>query len=178
MYDAAAIPTLETKRLLLRGHRVTDFPGCVGLWSDLNVTKYITGKASTEQQTWARLLSYVGHWVLLGFGYWVIEEKDTGAFVGEIGFADFKRNVSEHLIGVPELGFALATHFHGKGLATEAAQAVVTWGDTHLPSQQTACMVSVDNVASLQIVNGLGYEECARSVNNEQPVMIFSRAVR
>jgi hypothetical protein len=34
---------------------------------------------------------YIGHWALMGFGYWVIEEKATGEFVGDVGFADFKR---------------------------------------------------------------------------------------
>ena len=38
----------------------------------------------------------------MGFGYWVAEEKETGNFVGEIGFADYKRDIESLLKGVPE----------------------------------------------------------------------------
>ena len=66
-----------------------------------------------------RLLRYAGHWWLLGFGYWVLQEKATGAFVGELGFAQWKREL-EPAIQVPEAGWVLATAAHGKGYATEA----------------------------------------------------------
>jgi RimJ/RimL family protein N-acetyltransferase len=48
----------------------------------------------------------------MGFGYWVAEEKETGKFVGEIGFADYKRNLEPSLKGVPEIGWVLAGHAH------------------------------------------------------------------
>ena len=38
-----------------------------------------------------------GLWSLLGFGYWAIEEKAAGGFVGELGFADFKRDIEPSL---------------------------------------------------------------------------------
>jgi RimJ/RimL family protein N-acetyltransferase len=44
------------------------------------------------------LLCSTGHWELLGLAYWVIEEKQTGDFVGEVGFANYKREI------VPPLG--------------------------------------------------------------------------
>ncbi len=63
------------------------------MWADPEVTRYIGGKPLTEEESWARLLRYVGHWSLLGFGYWVVEEKTTGNFIGEVGFADYKRDL-------------------------------------------------------------------------------------
>ena len=41
----------------------------------------------------------------MGFGYWVAEEKATGAFLGEIGFADYQRDLEPRLDGVPEAGW-------------------------------------------------------------------------
>lgn len=146
------------------------------MWSDPKVTKFIRGFASTEQQTWARLLLYAGHWALMGFGYWVIEEKGSNDFVGEVGFADLKRDVAPSMKGKPELGFALASRFHGKGYATEAVRAVLAWGDAHLPSPSSVCMVNPQNLASLHVVRKCGYEVFDQGVYNEQPVLFLSRA--
>ena len=79
-----APPIIETARLRLRGHQLSDLKDCTSLWADPSVTQYISGKPSTETQTWSRLQAYIGHWALLGFGYWVIETK-ARQFVGEVG---------------------------------------------------------------------------------------------
>jgi RimJ/RimL family protein N-acetyltransferase len=40
----------------------------------------------------------------LGYGYWVVEEKHTREFVGEVGFANYRRAMIHPLGEVPELG--------------------------------------------------------------------------
>jgi RimJ/RimL family protein N-acetyltransferase len=97
------------------------------MWADPKVTRYILERPLTEEESWARLLRYVGHWALAGFGYWVIVEKQTGDFVGEAGFADHKRKIQPSLEGMPEIGCVLAARAHGKGFATEAVQAITDW---------------------------------------------------
>ncbi len=106
------------------------------MWADPIVTKYISGRPSTVQQTWSRLLTYVGHWNLMGFGYWAIEEKSSGDFVGEAGLADFKRDIAASMKGSPELGFALVPRVHGKGYATEAVRGVLSWADVNIAQAQ------------------------------------------
>ncbi len=75
-----SIPKLETQRLILRAHRIDDFDACSALWSDTNVVRYISGVPSTPEETWSRFLRYCGYWQMLGFGYWVLEEKNSGEF--------------------------------------------------------------------------------------------------
>ena len=125
-----AAPVIETKRLRLRGHQLSDFKASFAMWSNPLVTRYISGTPSTEQQSWARLLNYTGHWALLGFGYWLIEEKATGAFVGELGFANFKRIINPPIGDTPEAGWVLAPEMHGKGYATEMARAAIEYART------------------------------------------------
>lgn len=146
------------------------------MWSDPAVTRFIGGKPLTEQQTWARLLSYVGHWALMGFGYWVMEEKESGRFVGEIGFADFKRDIAASMQGKPELGFALAPLFHGRGYASEAVAACLAWADAHLPFPASVCLVHADNLASLRVLEKGGYEVFERGTYNEQSALFMARA--
>ena len=93
---------------------------------------------------------YIGNWALMGFGYWVIEEKATGEFVGDVGFADFKRDITASMRGKPELGFALASRFHVKGYATEAVRAALAWADAELPQPAAVCLVAPQNTASLR----------------------------
>jgi hypothetical protein len=88
------IPVVETERLRLRGHTLDDFPHTRALWGDAAVVTYMGGKPLTLEECWTRFLRYRGHWSVLGFGYWVVEEKATGDFVGEVGFGDFKRDRS------------------------------------------------------------------------------------
>ena len=61
---------------------------------------------------------------MLGFGYWVVEEKTSGKFAGEVGFADYKRDMQSSVKELPEM----AAWAHGKGYATEAAKAALRWG--------------------------------------------------
>jgi RimJ/RimL family protein N-acetyltransferase len=125
---------IETDRLRLRPHVADDLAASFAMWSDPLVFAHILAAASTEAQSWSRILGYAGHWALEKFGYWAVEERSTGDFVGEIGFADFKRDITPSIRGLPEMGWVLASAHHGKGYATEGVRAALAWADQHLPS--------------------------------------------
>jgi RimJ/RimL family protein N-acetyltransferase len=171
----ATHPALETDRLKLRPHRPDDFAACAAMWADPGVTRYIGGQPLTEEEVWARLLRYAGHWVWLGFGYWAIEEKATGNFVGELGFADFHRDIQPSLNGVPELGWILAAAAHGKGYATEAVRAAVAWGDQHLQGGRTVCLIHPENLASMRVAEKCGYKEFHRTIYKHHTAVMFER---
>lgn len=143
------------------------------MWADPMVTRYIGGKPFAEEESWARLLRYVGHWVLLGFGYWVVEEKATGKFVGEIGFADYKRDMQPSLKDMPEIGWVLAAQFHGNGYATEAVRAAVGWGDAHFGASQTACIIHPENLPSIRVAAKCGYREFQLATYKGWPTIVF-----
>jgi RimJ/RimL family protein N-acetyltransferase len=174
-YSAVEVPVIETARLKLRGHRLDDFIPCASMWADPTITRHIGGKPFTEEESWTRLLRYVGHWALLGFGYWVIEEKAMGSFAGEIGFADYKRKLEPSLKDVPEIGWVLATQAQGHGYATEAAHAVIAWGDVHLGSSTTSCIIHPDNFPSIRVAEKCGYRELLRTTYRGQPTTVFLR---
>jgi RimJ/RimL family protein N-acetyltransferase len=164
-------PILETERLVQRGHRAEDLDDCVALWSDPDVTRFIGGKPSTREEVWARLLRYVGHWSIAGYGFWQIRERATGRFVGEAGLADFKRDLP--FDGAPEAGWVLAPWSHGKGYATEAMTAVLAWADPTHP--RTVCIIDPDNAASLRVAARCGYRELARPIYKGAEIIAFER---
>ena len=94
---AAEVPILETERLRLRGHRRDDFAASAAMWADPIVTRYIGGKPLSPEEAWGKMLRYAGLWSLLGYGYWAVEERASGEFAGELGFADLKRDIEPSL---------------------------------------------------------------------------------
>lgn len=169
------IPIIETEHLVLREHRANDFNSLKEMWADPLVVKHITGVPSTDQQSWMRLINYLGHWHLLEFGYWAIEEKVSNKYIGEIGFADFKRDIKPSITGIPESGWALSSAVHGKGYASEALNAILAWSDENLNAARTVCIMSPDNLSSIALAHKCGYEEIAQTIVNGKPTIVFSR---
>ncbi|MEQ8355462.1 MAG: GNAT family N-acetyltransferase [Kiloniellaceae bacterium] len=175
MRSAPEIPVLSTERLILRGHRLDDFQSCASLWNDINVTHFITGKASTPAESWSRLLRYAGHWALLGYGFWAVEERATGRFVGDVGLADFKRDIRPDFGGAPEVGWVLATWAHGKGYATEAVTAALHWSTTNRRTQRHVCMIDPENAASRRVAEKCGFAPFAETTYLESAVVLMER---
>jgi RimJ/RimL family protein N-acetyltransferase len=170
-----AIPVLETGRLRLRPHRGDDFDFSAALWADPIVTRYIGGRALSREEVWGRLLRYEGHWAMLGCGYWALEEKLTGAFLGELGFADLQREIEPRLDGMAEIGWVLAAQYHGKGYATEAVRAVIAWGDAQLTADRMVALIHPENLASRRLAEKFGFREICHSNYRGEPTIQFVR---
>ncbi|WP_324675015.1 GNAT family N-acetyltransferase [Hymenobacter sp. GOD-10R] len=169
------VPVLETERLLLRGCRIDDLPEFTAIWQEPNFYRFLGGKPQSEEEVWRRMLAQQGHWSLMGYGYWSVEEKSTGRFIGNVGFSDFNRDLTPSIKGIPEIGWVLAPRVHGLGYATEAVQAALAWGEQNFPNKQTVCIIDPENVASLRIAEKFGYKELARIPYKEQPILLLSR---
>lgn len=169
-------PTIETARLKLRGHRLEDFDALAAMWGDEGVTRHIGGRLSTREESWGRLQRYVGHWALNGFGFWAVEEKATGAYAGELGFADFRRQgLAEHFRGAPEMGWALAPAFHGKGYAREALTAALAWGGEKFGAVRIVCIIDPDNAPSIRTAEAIGFRRFAEAHYHDAPTLVFER---
>lgn len=170
-----AAPKLETPRLTLRAHTLEDFPACVAMWSDAGVTHFIGGQPQTEEETWARFLRYRGQWALMGYGYWLIEEKASGRFAGEMGFMEAKRAMSPAFGDAHEIGWALMPWAQGKGYATEAVTAAHAWSEKEFGRRRTVCMIAPENLSSMRVAERCGYAEYARSVYKGKPAVLLER---
>lgn len=171
----AAAPIIETERLRLRPHRLEDFEACRALWQHPETIRFIGGAAQDDQAVWFRLLRYGGMWPMLGFGFWVFEDKTSGAYVGEGGLLDAMRGLAG-LAGVPEAGWACAPEATGKGIATEAMRAVLGWADAHLPAPRVGCIVAPGNAPSLRVADKLGFAESGRPDYHGEPIVLLHRA--
>ena len=166
-------PVLETERLTLRRHQVADFDSCCRLWGSEEVTRYIGGRPSTQEEVWSRILRYAGHWDLLGYGYFAVVEKQSGSVIGEFGLADFHRAI-EPPLAQPEAGWALHPDYHGKGLAAEALTAVLGWADAQ-DMKRTCCLIDPENTASLRLAERMGYVGQGTVSYHDKPSIMLTR---
>lgn len=167
---------IETPRLRMRPHRLDDFDDIAAMWADPRSVEYITRIPSTREQSWARLLRYAGHWAMMHYGYWVVEERDSGQFVGEVGFGDYHRKIEPSLDGVPELGWFLVPHAQGKGYATEAARAAIVWGQAHLPRiSRIACIIVPQHHASIRVAVKCGFTLLTHTQYLDSAVLMYTR---
>ncbi|MDO9501511.1 GNAT family N-acetyltransferase [Falsiroseomonas sp.] len=170
MTASAATPVLETARLRLRPHVAADFEALAALWADPEVTRHIGGRPSTREESWARMLRYAGLWRLCGFGYWAVEDRATGRFLGDLGFADFQRAMDPPAPALPEIGWVLAPHAQGRGLATEGAAAALAW-----LARPCFCIIAPAHAGSLRVAAKLGFRQQGLARYREDAVAVLVR---
>ncbi len=169
------IPVLETARLKLRAVRLEDFEDRVRISAEPEVTRFFGGKPMPREEVWRRHYGNLGHWAMLGFGMWAVEEKETGAFIGNIGFLDGKRDIVPSLEGMPEMGWALSGRVHGKGYATEAVRAAQAWGEGYFGKVRTCCIIAPENRASLRVAEKCGFRVLHNTTYKDEPIVVLVR---
>lgn len=170
-------PEIATDSLLLAPHRPEDWEESADMWADPELVRYIGGRSSWREESWGRLLKYAGMWSLLGYGYWCVRERLGGRFVGELGFANFKRDIEPKLGDLPEAGWALSPWAHGRGFAREALMAILAWADSNIGAR-TVCMIDDESVPSIRLAQSCGFEPCGPATSGELPTRIHARVNR
>ena len=149
--ESIDIPTLETARLRLRAFRKSDIADYAALNGDPEVARYLVGGVPWDwDRSWRHLAFLLGHWPLCGFGMWAVEQRETGTFVGMIGFA--------HPAGWPgfELAWKLMRRWWGNGYATEGAAAALTYAFTVLKKDRVISLIHPENLASIRVAERIG----------------------
>ena len=116
----------ETERLVLREYTLDDFSALFGILSDPETMKFYPKpydeKGTMRWLTWS-LENYEKH----GFGFWAIELKEDGTFIGDCGIT--MQNIDDQIL--PEIGYHLGRQYWRNGYAKEAASAVRDWFFAH-----------------------------------------------
>lgn len=168
------IPVLETARLRLRGHTPADLEPALQLWQHPEVYRFITGEALSRQDVWLRLLRYGGLWDFLGYGYWAVEDRASGKYVGQMGFADFQRGLIGFDGRYPEGGWVMHPDFAGQGFATEGMTVACEWLDAQ-PHGRSFCIIGKDNPASIRVAEKIGYRFGLDARFGEETVAVYTR---
>jgi len=168
-------PTLHTPRLILRPHRLDDFDACCLLHTDPEAVRTIYQKPPTREESWHRMLRFVGHWALLGYGLLLVEERATGRAIGEVGLGDFCRGLGDDFDPFPEFAWMISSDVHGRGYATESAQAMLHWMETAFAPKRTVCIIDPDNGPSLRVAEKLAFHPFGNAEYKGKPIIKLRR---
>ncbi len=143
-----SVPHLHTERLRLREYRVEEFD----LFSEhLSNPESSAHLGSADRQTaWRIFSSHAGLWLLSGAGWWSIEDRQTGHVVGSVG-AFFR-----HESTVMEMGWNTYRAFWGKGIANEAAAAVLNYAFEVRGEPKVRALIGSGNESSRRVAERLG----------------------
>jgi RimJ/RimL family protein N-acetyltransferase len=130
--------------------REEDFEAYAKLTADPEVMRFIGGKTFDRLEAWRGMAFMVGHWHLLGYGHWAVEEKSTGNLIGRIGF------LNPATWPGFELGWTLAREYWGRGYATEGARRALQYGFEELDRSHIISLIHPDNKASIRVAERLG----------------------
>lgn len=169
------VPTIETARLRLRQFRESDLGAHAAMLGDAQIVRFLGETPLGREEAWRRMLAGAALWSLLGYGYWAIERKEDGAYLGLAGFADFKRDMQPSIEGLPEMGWILAPQGQGKGYAAEAVLAALEWGDKRLPKGEITAIISHGNVPSIRLAEKAGFDRREEALYKGKPILLFRR---
>ena len=157
---------------------MSDFDAYAEMWADPLVTRHISGKPRTREESWLRFLRNAGLWSLLGYGFWAVEEKASGRFIGEAGFHELRRELEPAIEGTPEMGWMLVPDVHGRGYASEALSALMELGERRLARQDFVCLIDHGNLASIRLAQKFGFRREADTAYHDTPLGIYRRPAR
>ena len=169
------VPQIDTARLRLREYRNEDLEPQAAALADPDVMRFLGGAPQSREEAWRRILASHGLWGLLGFGYWVVERKADGAYLGHVGFADFKRDLTPSIVGLPEAGWIFASQGQNQGYATEAVRAALAWADDHLRAPQVSAIISHANLPSIRVAEKCGFAAREEARYKNEPILLFRR---
>ena len=168
------VPVLATERLTLRPFRAGDVDAWVAMLGDARVMRHLGGPLAREE-SWRKLLCGAGLWGLFGYGYWAVERREDGRMIGQVGFADFKRDMVPVIENIPEMGWLFAADTGGQGYATEAAAAGLAWIERHLAPPEVVAIIAPDNAASIRIAEKSGFATREPALYRGDPMLLFRR---
>lgn len=148
--DLAPRYFLTTERLGFRTWSRDDLELARGLWGDPDVTRMIGGPFADDEVS-RRLEKEIATQESAGVQYWPCFLLGSGEHVGCCGLRPHRED------GVLELGFHLRKNQWGRGLATEAAQAVVRYAFDRLGVRRLFAGHHPDNAVSRQVLEKAGF---------------------
>ena len=149
-------PILETERILLRPFRYEDINNYLSFFSSPEVQKYLGNLPIPKDQKAAK------QWVdnMNGRYFksklvitWCIELKESHEAIGRIDIGGFVMK------SMGDIAYYLSPQYWNKGIMTEAAKVVISFGFEQLELHRIQTTVMPENIYSLRILKKLGFKE-------------------
>ena len=153
MKKTMAFPILETNRLVLRRIEQSDAMSILTYLSDDEVMKHYGLEPFQSVEDALDEISWYESILDENTGIrWGITLKEENKVIGSCGFLEM---VDQHHRS--DIGFELSKQHWGKGLASEALEAVVTYGFKEMNLQRIQALIEPPNIPSQKLVEKHGF---------------------
>ncbi|MDZ4711381.1 MAG: GNAT family N-acetyltransferase [bacterium] len=141
---------IETERIYLRKFTEDDIEEVSVIYSDEDVMRYIgIGGRADKKQTGLMLESFIKSYEENAFGLLAVIEKGSDEIIGHCGFSKLKS-------GDVEIAYLFSKKCWGKGMATEAAEATLRYGFSHLKLAKIVVLAYPQNLPSINVIQKIG----------------------
>jgi RimJ/RimL family protein N-acetyltransferase len=157
--------TIETARLILRPFNAGDFDDLYAYQSRPDVARYLTWEARDRAQVRQALKEQCSETTLDAEGKWLtfaVVWREVNRVVGEVGLKWLSREYRQG-----ETGFVFNPDYHGRGLATEAAEAMLALGFDSLGWHRIIGSCDARNHASARLMERIGMRREASFMHSE-----------
>lgn len=166
---------IETERLILRRiDAERDFEGYARAMADEDTVRYLGTQPMSRPEAWRAMAAAIGHWEIRGYGFFSLELKATGEWVGRVG--------PWYPEGwpAPEIGWTISPDHLNKGYATEAARASVDYVFNVLGWTEVIHVILPGNKASIRVAEKIGSRllrtQKGIPVVTEEEVLIYGQS--
>ena len=148
-------PEMRTERLRLSRPTATDAADVFAILADPRTVEHNPSDRLEDLADAVALVArWVRHWDDHGFGYWCVRESPSERVVG---YAGVKRMLI-HGRPVLNLVYRFVPEVWGRGLATEAATAIVSRASHEMPAETVVARVRPDNRPSRHVALKAGLQ--------------------
>jgi RimJ/RimL family protein N-acetyltransferase len=142
---------IETERLILRNiDPERDFDAWARTMGDARTVQFLDGKVLDRALAWRHMAAMIGHWSIRGYGFFSVESKASGEWLGRVG-PWYPEGWPE-----PEVGWTISPNHWGNGYATEAGRAAIEFAFTELGWQRVIHVILAGNDRSVAVAEKLG----------------------
>ena len=157
--QAAESREIGTSRLRLRPFSREDLDDLHRLWTESEVRRFLwDDKVISREQTVEIIESSVDSFGRYGFGFWCIYPSDTPELIGFVGLRRFGD------LAEVELLYGIATSYWGRGLATEAATAMIDYAFRRVGLEIIFARADAPNAASTRVMQKSGRKFLSRGI--------------
>ena len=161
---------LETEILIIEEANLSDAPFFLRLLNSPNWLEFIGDRniKSLEDATKYVQESLIDNYTKNGYGFYKTSLRETNQSIGAIGF--LKRDYLEF----PDIGYAILPNHEGKGYISEAAKAILEYGQSKLHLKEIVAFTTEENLASQKILSKIGLHFIGKRALDGEEFLYFS----
>ncbi|SET48953.1 Protein N-acetyltransferase, RimJ/RimL family [Salinibacillus kushneri] len=163
---------LTSDRLLFQPYRDEDFPFLMSLLSNPEVVRFI-GNGTTKDESGGKDFL---HWIYRTYTYgkdlglMVLVNKKDKTRIGHAGLIPQRVDGKEEI----EIGYWIAREYWGKGYASEAAKALLDYGEKHIDQERFIALIQSEHFVSQKVAKKLGMEFDKIVILNGRKVHVYT----